>query len=120
MMRSRRRTPERAATPVPGPAPAQAGTASAAARPAPVPAGPGGSAAGWAPTAALRRAAVFGCGLCLLAVGLGRPDLLAMAVPFALGTVWTLRTRPGDAPRAVLCLSGTDVTGGVALDAAEG
>ncbi|MGW0062876.1 DUF58 domain-containing protein [Streptosporangium sandarakinum] len=119
-MRSRRRTPERAATPVPGPAPAQAGTASAAARPAPVPAGPGGSAAGWAPTAALRRAAVFGCGLCLLAVGLGRPDLLAMAVPFALGTVWTLRTRPGDAPRAVLCLSGTDVTGGVALDAAEG
>ncbi|GGQ32611.1 hypothetical protein GCM10010140_73370 [Streptosporangium pseudovulgare] len=123
-MRARRGTPERAAAPIPGPPPAwaaavRADSVESDARLVPAPADPGGPAAGWAPTAALRRAAVFGCGLCLLAVGLGRPDLLAMAVPFALGTVWTLRARPGGPPRAALRLGGADVTGGVA-DAVEG
>ncbi|MEU9836356.1 DUF58 domain-containing protein [Streptosporangium sp. NPDC048047] len=124
-MRPRRRTPEPAPGPVsvpapdpmsgssPGPAVVRAGAVRDDARRTPEP------AAGWAPTAALRRAAVFGCGLCLLAVGLGRPDLLAMAVPFALGTVWTLRARPAHPPRAALRLAGADVTGGVA-DAVEG
>ena len=53
----------------------------------------------WTSTPALRRAVVLSVGLCLLAVTFGRVDLLVMAVPFALGTALTLRSRPaGPAP----------------------
>ncbi|MBG0831396.1 DUF58 domain-containing protein [Planomonospora sp. ID67723] len=66
----------------------------------------------WFTTAAFRRAAVLTAGLCLAAVALGRVDLLAVAVPFVLGTVLSLRSRPGREPVAVLRLDDEAVTEG--------
>src|SRR5262249_19675998 len=52
----------------------------------------------WAPTRALGPAVVL-VGVCvLIAVTLGRLDLVVLACPFALGTAWSLRNRPGGAP----------------------
>ena len=66
----------------------------------------------WASTPALRRAVVLSVGLCLLAVTFGRVDLLVMAVPFALGTALTLRSRPAGSPRAALRLDDVAVVEG--------
>ncbi|GAA4226039.1 DUF58 domain-containing protein [Streptosporangium album] len=71
----------------------------------------------WAFTPALRRAVVLSVGLCLLAVTLGRVDLLVMAVPTVLGTALTLRSRPVGSPRAALHLAGAAVTEGGAVSA---
>ncbi|GGT04850.1 hypothetical protein GCM10010156_73270 [Planobispora rosea] len=73
---------------------------------------------GWVTTAAFRRAAVLPAALCLLAVALGRPDLLAVAVPFALGTLLSLRSRPARAPETLLTLTGDTVTEGGTLTGA--
>ncbi|SNS02132.1 Uncharacterized conserved protein, DUF58 family, contains vWF domain [Streptosporangium subroseum] len=76
----------------------------------------------WTSTPALRRAVAFSVGLCLLAVTFGRMDLLVMAVPFALGTALTLRSRPAGPPRAALRLDdvavveGGDVSASVTVD----
>ena len=52
----------------------------------------------WAPTRALGRAVLF-VGVCvLIAVTLGRLDLVVLACPFALGTGWALRNTPTAAP----------------------
>ncbi|GIH81323.1 DUF58 domain-containing protein [Planobispora longispora] len=69
----------------------------------------------WVTTRAFRRATVLPAGLCLLGVALGRPDLLAVAVPFALGTLLSLRSRPAGAPQAELVLTGNTVTEGGTL-----
>ncbi|MDP9844283.1 DUF58 domain-containing protein [Streptosporangium lutulentum] len=66
----------------------------------------------WTSTPALRRAVVLSAGLCLLATTLGRVDLLVMAVPFALGTALTLRSRPAGPPRAAMRLDDTDIVEG--------
>ncbi|MER5420422.1 DUF58 domain-containing protein [Streptosporangium roseum] len=71
----------------------------------------------WTSTAALRRAVVLSVGLCLLAVTLGRVDLLVMAAPFVLGTALGLRSRPAGSPRAALHLAGAAVTEGGAVSA---
>ncbi|MFI7056492.1 DUF58 domain-containing protein [Streptosporangium canum] len=71
----------------------------------------------WTSTAALRRAVVLSVGLCLLAVTLGRVDLLVMAVPFVLGTAVGLRSRPAGSPRAALHLADATVTEGGAVRA---
>ncbi len=54
--------------------------------------------AAWQPTRALPRAASLVGLLLLVAVLLGRIDLVALAVPIALGTVWSLLGRPQTAP----------------------
>ncbi len=52
----------------------------------------------WAPTRALGRA-VLVIGVCVMvAVVIGRLDLIALAAPFAIGTAWSLRRRPTIAP----------------------
>lgn len=52
----------------------------------------------WAPTRALGRAVLFVGACVLVAVILGRLDLIVLASPFALGTGWALRHRPTLAP----------------------
>lgn len=59
---------------------------------------------GWAPTAALLRAAVLSSGLALLAVLLRRPDLLYLAAPIALAAAVLGRGRPGP-PAAAFTLT---------------
>ncbi|SDY73126.1 Uncharacterized conserved protein, DUF58 family, contains vWF domain [Asanoa ishikariensis] len=59
----------------------------------------------WVPTRALGRAVLL-TGLLLIAgVLLGRVDLVVLAAPFAIGTAFALRRRPGAVPRIRL---GTD------------
>ena len=53
----------------------------------------------WTPTRALGRAVLFTGVLVLLAVLLGRADLVALAAPIALGVAWGLRERPTQVPR---------------------
>jgi uncharacterized protein (DUF58 family) len=56
----------------------------------------------WSPTRALGRAVII-IGFCVLvAVVIGRIDLIVIAAPFALGTTWALRNRPTIAPSASL------------------
>jgi uncharacterized protein (DUF58 family) len=50
--------------------------------------------------------------LVLLAVLLGRADLVALAVPVALGVVWGLRERPTQAPRVEIVLPADSVAEG--------
>ncbi|GII03825.1 DUF58 domain-containing protein [Planobispora takensis] len=64
----------------------------------------------WSTAPAFRRAVVLPVGLCLLAVALGRADLVVVAVPFVLGTVLSLRSRPRRVPRAGLRLEEDTVT----------
>lgn len=52
----------------------------------------------WTPTRAFGRAVALVGTLVLLAVVLGRIDLVALAAPFALGVAWSLRTRPSQPP----------------------
>jgi uncharacterized protein (DUF58 family) len=63
-----------------------------------------GESAPWAATRALSRAILLTGALVLLAVVLGRLDLVAIAAPFALATAWALRDRPGRAPQVELSL----------------
>jgi uncharacterized protein (DUF58 family) len=66
----------------------------------------------WVPTRALGRAVLF-VGVCvMLAVILGRPDLVAVAAPFALGTAWSLRRRPTEAPRVQVAVDPESVAEG--------
>ncbi|HEU4421063.1 MAG TPA: DUF58 domain-containing protein [Pilimelia sp.] len=58
----------------------------------------------WAPTRALGRAVLVTGLLLLAAVVLGRPDLVALAAPFALGTALSLRRRPVAVPRVRLAV----------------
>lgn len=53
---------------------------------------------GWRPTPALRRAVLLTGVLALGGVLLGRPDVVLLATPFALGTAWALRRRPERPP----------------------
>lgn len=56
----------------------------------------------WAPTRAFGRAVLL-TGLLLVAgVLLGRVDLIVLAVPFALGTAYAMRRRPGAPPQVVV------------------
>ena len=59
---------------------------------------PSAQPARWGATRALGRAVLLTGVLVLLAVVLGRLDLVAIAVPFALGTAWALRERPERVP----------------------
>lgn len=63
---------------------------------------PGGGQ--WTPTRALGRAVMLTGLLVLLAVLLGRLDLVALAAPLALGTAWALTERPTREPRAEVAL----------------
>jgi uncharacterized protein (DUF58 family) len=55
--------------------------------------------------------------LVLLAVVLGRLDLVALAVPFALGAAWSLRLRPAREPRVEIGLPADAVAEGAELGA---
>jgi uncharacterized protein (DUF58 family) len=48
----------------------------------------------WTPTRAFGRAVLLTGMLIMLAVALGRLDLVALATPFAIGVAWSLRARP--------------------------
>jgi uncharacterized protein (DUF58 family) len=63
----------------------------------------------WAPTRALGRAVLISGVLLLLAVILGRVDLVVIAAPFALGTAWAMRRPPVRGPMAEVHLA-QDVT----------
>jgi uncharacterized protein (DUF58 family) len=52
----------------------------------------------WTPTRALGRAVLMTGTLVLLAVVIGRLDLVVLAAPFAVGATWALRARPTEAP----------------------
>jgi uncharacterized protein (DUF58 family) len=86
-------------------------------RPAvPAPAGePPVEAPTWAPTRALGRAVLLTGLLLLTGVLLGRTDLIVLAVPFALGTVYALRRRPTDAPRLGLDVDDASLVEGGAV-----
>lgn len=73
--------------------------------------------AGWAPTAAFRRAVVVVAVLPLAALVFGRPDLLLIAIPFAIGTAAALATRPSGDPAASLETQAATVVEGDVLDA---
>lgn len=71
--------------------------AASPAKPAPTASGPQ-----WRPTRALRRTAIIIAVALLISVSLGRPDFVAIAAPFVLGTALALTHRPRQAPTAVL------------------
>lgn len=48
----------------------------------------------WQPTHALTRSAMAGAGLAVVAVVIGRPDALVLAVPFLLHVAWAVWARP--------------------------
>ena len=76
-------------------------------------AGGGADRAGpWTPTRALGRAVLLTGALVLLAVLLGRPDLVALAVPLALGVAWGLRDRPRQVPRLEIAVPADPVAEG--------
>ena len=56
----------------------------------------------WVPTRAMGRAVVVTAFLAVVAVILGRYDLVVLAAPFALGAAWGLRTRPARLPELTL------------------
>jgi uncharacterized protein (DUF58 family) len=66
----------------------------------------------WTPTRALGRAVLLTGILVLLAVVLGRLDLVALAVPLAVGAVWSLRARPAQEPRVEIGLPADAVAEG--------
>jgi len=61
-------------------------------------------AGSWRPTRALGRAVLLSGVLVLLAVLLGRVDLIVLAAPLALGVAWGLRDRPTKQPRLEVVL----------------
>jgi uncharacterized protein (DUF58 family) len=76
----------------------------------------------WVPTRALRRAAGLLIVLMIAGVALGRIDLVVLAVPFVLGTVWAMLRRPRRLPEVSLEVpggiagEGSRLTGRVAVD----
>src|SRR6476619_5468840 len=72
---------------------------------------------GWAPTRALGRAVLLAGLLMLLAVLLGRLDLVVLAAPFALGVGWALIRRPTASPGVRVALSEESVNEGGAVSA---
>jgi uncharacterized protein (DUF58 family) len=58
----------------------------------------------WTPTRALHRGIGVAALALLAAAALGRPELVLLAVPFALGTALSLADRPDRTPRAALTL----------------
>jgi uncharacterized protein (DUF58 family) len=66
----------------------------------------------WAPTRALGRAVLLTGLLTVVGVLLGRVDLVALAVPFAVGTAWSLRRRPVEVPRIGLDAEDTNLAEG--------
>lgn len=52
----------------------------------------------WRPTPALTRAAALGVGGLALSVALRRPDLLVLATPLLIVTVWSVLSRPDRSP----------------------
>jgi len=67
----------------------------------------------WAPTRALRRAVGVSCLLFLVAVVLGRPELVVPALPLVAGTTWALlRRRPAGLPSVSLAVETPDVAEG--------
>ncbi len=72
----------------------------------------------WAPTRALRRAVGMTLLLLVGAVLLGRPDLVVLAAPFALGTALALRRRPTLLPDATVATTATYVVEGDPVDVA--
>ncbi|MEH1126349.1 DUF58 domain-containing protein [Micromonospora sp. CPCC 206061] len=72
----------------------------------------------WVPTKALGRAVLL-TGLLLIAgVVLGRVDLVVLAIPFALGTAFALRRRPGERPRIAIGADDTQLAEGDDVSAA--
>lgn len=59
---------------------------------------PEGTPTGWRPTAALRRAVLVTCLSAAAGVVLGRPDLVALVAPLAVGTVLAMAGRRVPAP----------------------
>ncbi len=76
----------------------------------------------WVPTRALRRATGLVILLLVLGTVLGRLDLVAFAVPFALGTAWAMARRPRQLPTVELEVpgevvgEGAELTGRVVLE----
>lgn len=67
----------------------------------------------WAPTRALTRGIGIAVLAVLVAIALGRPELVLVALPFALGTALSLTSRPAALPRVSLELEQpTTVEGG--------
>lgn len=62
---------------------------------------PSGPAESWRPTVAYFRAAVGAAAMVTFALIWRRPDLLVIATPLAVVTVWSLVTRPGALPNFV-------------------
>ena len=71
----------------------------------------------WQPTRALRRAVGLVCLLLIAAVAVGRPDLVVVALPLIVGTLWALRRRPTDLPELVVRAEQTQVGEGEQLAA---
>src|SRR5690606_34431155 len=69
----------------------------------------------WGATRALGRATTLVTILVLFGVVLGRPDLVLMAVPFALGAAWALRRRPDEVPGVELVLPGVPAAAGATV-----
>ncbi|HEY3007166.1 MAG TPA: DUF58 domain-containing protein [Micromonosporaceae bacterium] len=79
---------------------------------------PAEASAQWAPTRALGRGVLLSGLLLIGAVVLGRVDLVVLAVPFALGTAYSLRRRPERAPRVRLTADQTFLAEGGDVSAA--
>lgn len=71
----------------------------------------------WIPTEALRRAVVVILVLLVVAVVAGRVDLVVIAAPFALGTVWALRQRPRSSPEVSVACDEVGIIEGAELSA---
>ncbi len=73
------------------------------------------SATSWSPTRALGRAVLF-CGVVLmLGVVVGRPDLIVLAAPFAIGAAWSLRRRPSQPPAVTVTVNQDEVVEGAGV-----
>lgn len=68
------------------------------------------------PTRALLRSVLLGAALALLAVLLGRVDLLVIAAPFVVHAVWGLLSRPAASPEVVVTPRAVAVPEGDAVD----
>lgn len=66
----------------------------------------------WSPTRALRRAVLVTGLFAAAGVVLGRPDVVLLAAPFALGAAWALRRRPAQTPEVSLALGNDRVVEG--------
>ncbi|MFG1712208.1 DUF58 domain-containing protein [Micromonospora sp. NPDC049203] len=75
------------------------------------------AANGWAPTWALGRAVLLTGVLLVVAVLLGRIDLVVLATPFALGTAYALRRRPAGLPELELGVADTHLVEGAPMAA---